>query len=85
MVKPKNGYWCVGKLNGKSKDAPEAVNSRLFVGNLPAVGVQLNRLAEVFAKFGPVLDASLHTRYMAVFSMLVFIRGTAWHGSYCVM
>ena len=63
MVKPKNGIWMVGKLSGKSKDAPEAVNSRLFVGNLPASGVQLGRFAEVFARFGMVLDASLHNRY----------------------
>lgn len=63
MVKPKNGFWSVGKLNGKSKDSPEAINSRLFVGNLPASGVQLARFTEAFAKYGTVLDASLHNRF----------------------
>ena len=64
MVKPKNGFWTVGKLNGKSKDSPEAINSRLFVGNLPAAGVQLSKFTEAFAKYGTVLDASLHNRYV---------------------
>ena len=62
MVKPKNGFWTVGRLNGKSKDSPEAINSRLFVGNLPAAGVQLSKFTEAFAKYGTVLDASLHNR-----------------------
>ena len=62
MSKPKNGFWTAGKLNGKSKDSEEAVSSRLFVGNLPPEGVSIKKFTEFFAKFGIVIDGSLHNR-----------------------